>query len=249
MSSKVWVYWNKGWDNVPPVVQFCKRSWEKYSGDREIVYLTDANIKQYLDVDFFPKNIRKAPVQAYSDYLRISLIEEHGGVWLDSTTFLTKPLDDWLPDYLKAWNLFLFSNVRPDRKIASWFIAGDKEHEAVVDWKAKCDAYWMKHTKPHEYFWFHHLFHDVLEEQDFKYKWANVIKHDAKTPRWYNQEAMYANNPAYFAYFKDHKAKLNEIDPVIENAIANGVQSPVYKFDKGLKTNTKMFGLLKDTLL
>lgn len=249
MSDKVWVYWNNGWGDTPPVVQFCKKSWERYSGDREIVYLTDDNVKHYLDVDSFPTNIKKAPVQAYSDYLRISLIEKYGGVWLDATVFLTKPIDDWLPDYLKGWDMFLFSNVRPGRIIASWFIAAKKEHEAIIDWKSKCDTYWKNHTKSHSYFWFHQLFPNVLGERDFKHKWERVTKHQAKAPRWYKQEAMYASNPAYFSYFKDHKSKLNKIDLVIDNAIANGVQSPVYKFDKGLDTNTKMFNLLRDNLL
>ena len=250
MSSKIWVYWNNGWDNVPPVVRFCKRSWEKYSGDREIVYLTDDNIKQYLDVDSFPENIKKAPVQAYSDYLRISLIEKHGGVWLDATVFLTKPLDSWLPDYLKDWDMFLFSNVKPGRLIASWFIAAERGHEAIVEWRTKCDDYWLSRSKAHDYFWFHLLFPEVLMERDFKYKWANVTKHEAKTPQFYGKSAMSANNPAYFSYFKNHKNKLNEVDPVIDNAISNGVQSPLYKFDwKHLKTDTKMFRLLEDKLL
>lgn len=249
MNSKIWVYWNSGWEHVPSTVKFCARSWKRYANDYEIIYLSNDNIHNYVDINKFPKNIHKAPIQAFSDYLRICLVEQHGGIWLDSTVFLTKHINDWLPNYLNNWNMFLFSNVRPDRKIASWFIAAEKEHEAMQCWKRKCYTYWIQHTSPHNYFWFHHLFHDVIKEQDFDDKWNSVIKHDAKAPRWYKNEAMYANNPAYFSYYKDHKIKLNKTDIVIKEAIENKKQAPVYKFDKGFNTNTKMFRMLENMLL
>ena len=57
----------------------------------------------------------------YSDLLRLSLLAKHGGMWMDSTFFVTEPI---LDEYFKV---AFMVNKRPDyfhASIASGYFAG-----------------------------------------------------------------------------------------------------------------------------
>ena len=111
----IWQYWGQGYDNVPPVVRECLDSVDEHAGDFQIVRLSDANLDEYLDIPGFVQEKRKHFSRAhFSDLLRLMLLQEYGGVWLDATVKLSGPL----PPAYSECSFFAFRRdpEEPDQK-------------------------------------------------------------------------------------------------------------------------------------
>lgn len=102
--------------------------------------LDESNIDDYVTFEY--SSITK---QALSDVLRINLLAQHGGVWADATCFCTKPLDEWLPEYMST-GFFAFERPVADRMIGSWFLAASKYNYIIKTFQLKVNAYW--HDNP-----------------------------------------------------------------------------------------------------
>ena len=153
MNKTIWIYWAQGWEDAPHLCKKCAESWRHYNDSWEVVLLDDKTLEHFIP------NIPKLKINktAYSDIVRLYLLKHHGGVWVDSTTFCNKPLDDWLPN-----GTFLFEKPAPGRMISSWFISSDTNSKIINLWYDIVNVYWSKRTKPHNYFWVHILFGYLL---------------------------------------------------------------------------------------
>ena len=62
--------------------------------------MKDATVSQYVDLPEYvwAKKGNGFSVTAFSNVLRLALLDTYGGVWLDSTVMLTGPLPDFLVD-------------------------------------------------------------------------------------------------------------------------------------------------------
>jgi hypothetical protein len=64
-----------------------------------------------------------------------------------------------------------------DRKVGpcSWFIVSGGNNYIMDKWKARCDEYWQKNDKCHNYFWMDSLFRALFEnDEEFRNRWNNV---------------------------------------------------------------------------
>lgn len=173
MNKVIWIYWDKGWCHAPQNAKFCLKSWRHYNPDYKVEVLNDKRIRKLIP-EMFNDNVPHSPA-AKSDIIRIHLIKKYGGVWVDSSVFCNKPLDNWLPS-----GTFMFSNPDKDRMVASWFIKRDEEDCPLINkWYDKTVQYWKEHDIPHTYFWFHYLFNDVYNsDQQSREIWDRQIKID-----------------------------------------------------------------------
>ncbi|MEE1296276.1 MAG: capsular polysaccharide synthesis protein [Bifidobacterium sp.] len=99
-DGPIWVAWWQGLDeHTPPVIKACIESIRRHAGDREAIIVTRDNYAQYAEVDPILVQRRESgtlTINAFCDALRVKLLYEHGGVWLDSTLYLTGGLT---PDF------------------------------------------------------------------------------------------------------------------------------------------------------
>ena len=89
----LWSYWHQGKENAPELVQRCFESVQKYEGNRKINILSFDTIKDYVELPqryYDLVSSGKMPVALFSDILRMYLLTQYGGVWIDSTIMLTK---------------------------------------------------------------------------------------------------------------------------------------------------------------
>ena len=141
MTPKViWFLWLQGLNDAPFVVRRCYESWVKQNPDWKVILLDETNLRQYTNLQIQP-----ASVQAYSDIIRINLLAEHGGVWVDATCYCNKPLADWLPAYMTA-GFFAFHKPGPDRMISSWFMASLPGNYITIQYQKAANQYW--HANP-----------------------------------------------------------------------------------------------------
>lgn len=85
-----------GGNSFPPKIKKCIKSWRKYCPDYQIVEWNDTNV----DIDHMPPYVQqayKAKKWAYvSDYVRLWVIYNNGGIYLDTDVELIKSLSPLL---------------------------------------------------------------------------------------------------------------------------------------------------------
>ncbi len=115
LEGKIWMCWWQGLDAAPEIVRACVNSVRRNAGGREVVIVTNQNLGDYVDIPGWVIDKVKAGVITrtnLSDLLRLSLLAEHGGLWLDATFWCSGPLEDMVfgfpiwsikrPNYLHA---------------------------------------------------------------------------------------------------------------------------------------------------
>lgn len=96
-SNCIWIYWAKGWNNPPEHVEFCKNSVLKNANNRNVILISDENYRDYVNIpDYIERKKRegKITITHFSDILRFSLLADYGGLWLDASMFVMRPLKD-----------------------------------------------------------------------------------------------------------------------------------------------------------
>jgi len=79
----------------PKLAEKCIASWKKYCPDWEIVEWNEDNF-DVMQNGYTRKCIREKKYAFLSDYVRLVVVEKHGGIYLDTDVELIKPLDDLL---------------------------------------------------------------------------------------------------------------------------------------------------------
>ena len=174
----LWTLWLQGWENAPPLVKTCLDSWRVHHPTWTIVELSLDNLAIWLELDeLLPDGKwRKLPPAALSDIIRTELLATYGGVWVDSTLYCTRPLDEWLPNNMPN-GFFAFASPGPDRMLASWFLATTPDHYLIQEWRRRVRAYWFTREEAGAYFWLHYLFGDAYgEDSEFRRLWDAVPK-------------------------------------------------------------------------
>lgn len=134
-NRNIFVYWDKGFDKAPKVVQACYRRLQNYiPKDWTLVTLTEQNVSEYIKMpSFILDMIRGGQIfrANYSDILRTALLYHYGGIWIDSTCFITKDI----PKEILDEKLFMFSirEIIPSTPYSfeNWFIRAN-QHDYVM---------------------------------------------------------------------------------------------------------------------
>ena len=162
-SEKVWVCWFQGIENAPEIVQNCIKSLKYHIKDREIVFLNKGNIKDYVNLpDYIYEKWEKGiiPYAQFSDILRIELLIEHGGIWLDATTYLTAPL----PEYITDSDFFVYHDGLFDKEtvnMGNWLIRSKANNILLNETQNLLLKYWENENYLCHYFLFHMFFRTV----------------------------------------------------------------------------------------
>lgn len=179
----IWTCWFQGRMNAPAVVQRCLESWEAKKPDWDVRCLDAFTIQKYAYlsglVDLKTQTVTSASL---SDIVRIQLLHEFGGVWVDATLYCNQPLDHWLPEYIGA-GFFAFAAPAPGRPLASWFLAAVPNHFLIDHWYSLTCHYWQQRRCTDDYFWFHHLFQALIDSHELAGAfWSRVPKISADGP-------------------------------------------------------------------
>ena len=128
----IWTYWDNS--NIPKLISFCIDSWKKYNPDYTINVLSSDNLHLYTDINI--KNIKWNDSSArQSDIIRLIILEKYGGIWIDASTILTKPLNindnfEFIGYYLEG-----FTTNPKYPVIESWFFATIPHGNFISKWK------------------------------------------------------------------------------------------------------------------
>lgn len=141
IPKKIWTYWHD--TNLPEIIQKFIENWKYHNPDYSIIILNNDNYKEYI-VNCDITNIYNYPAARFyariADFMRIHVINQHGGIWLDASTILHESLDWVLEKYNKSKYEFIGYNIVSKETmpqypaIENWFLAAPKGSKFIQKW-------------------------------------------------------------------------------------------------------------------
>lgn len=230
-SKRVWICWFQGLENAPDIVKICYHSMVVGLPTKNVTLITRENLNQYVKLPSFISKKWKDGIISdthMSDLIRLMLLSEYGGTWIDATVLCTME-ESKIPAYFFESDLFFYQVLKPGKDgfstyPSTWYISA-KAHNKIIDATLfLCFKYWERENSLRDYFLLHHFMSIVLER--YSEQWKKVIPRDNATP---------------------HELLLrlfDQYDPILWEAINE--QSPFhklsYKFEeKKISTNNTMY--------
>lgn len=157
-NGPIWVFWWQGLKTAPALVKACIRSIEQHSGSRDVIVITEQNIRKYAKLPeyIYTKVERKEiTLTQLSDILRFNLLHNHGGLWMDATLYVTGNLDT--PRYFGPF--FTCSGFSDPTYFfvtkglwTGFFIGGCKKEPLFSYMDYFFQLYWEKNSRLIDYF-------------------------------------------------------------------------------------------------
>lgn len=170
-NAPVWVCWWSGEDTAPALVRQCIQSILRYAGTHPVYLITKDNFKDYLDIPVY----MLAKVQGgqlglahLADYIRVSLLAEHGGLWLDATIFCSAQLPAW---YFQLPVFTCKSELREGKYISAYrwvtfCLGGWKGNVFYRFLKDALEEYWRAESHAIDYLFFDHVIYLAYKHID-----------------------------------------------------------------------------------
>ena len=177
LIKKIWICWWQGIDEAPFIVQQCYSSVQKNFKEWDIVVITLDNYKEYIS---FPEYIEtkwkkgQITLTHMSDLLRVELLSKYGGLWIDSTVYVTSP---YFPKSIGTANLFWFKTLKPGAdghvlNMSSWMLYANEKSQILKLTKFLLYEYWKTHNGLLDYFLVHYMM--AIASEVFPYECKEI---------------------------------------------------------------------------
>ena len=142
IPRQIWTYWHD--EDLPMLIRDCIKGWQRHNPHYHITLVHRKTLHQYISVSL-PSNFDQLTYQRQSDWARLVLLMEHGGLWIDASFLITGSLD-FVRDERKvdgsegfAFYLDLFTKDSSFPMLESWFIATIPRGQLVTAWFTEFD--------------------------------------------------------------------------------------------------------------
>lgn len=164
----IWICWLQGIENAPPIVRKCSSSIQANIKNKEIKYIDLNNYSDYVCMpDFIIDKYNQGIIghAHFSDLLRLELLINHGGTWMDSTLLCTS---QDVPSFMLNSPLFVFQQLKPGLdghtvSMSNWFISSYKDNLVLKLTRDLLYNYWGKYNIAINYYIFHMFFKMALK--------------------------------------------------------------------------------------
>lgn len=136
IPKKIWIYW-EGKECV--IVNHCVNKIRSLNPTYEIFFLNAQTISEFSNINF--ANLPKITPQLKSDLIRLDLLSNHGGFWLDASIITYESLD-WIQNLVIENQTDSFGYYRKKNTlnfnypvIETWLIATQKNNDFIKAWK------------------------------------------------------------------------------------------------------------------
>ena len=117
------------------------RRGKKFNADYEFVLLDASSAAEMFPELFGDGPFSRSNVQVQSDLLRLHAVTKMGGIWLDTTVFLTKPLDSIVGSSLPDGFLAVKTDSGSNRFLQNYFLASVPMAPFPVEWLSRFEKY------------------------------------------------------------------------------------------------------------
>lgn len=152
-NKDVWICWLQGISKAPDIVKKCVESIVYWLGDKEIHFIDESNLYDYIDLpNYIIEKWKKGIISntLFSDFIRLDLLKKYGGIWIDSTVFMTGKL----PSYIENHDFFMYRTpIEDEAKIGeSWLIKSPANDDLICLTLDILLEYWKFEKKIRDYF-------------------------------------------------------------------------------------------------
>lgn len=163
--ERIFSIWLQGQDRAPKIVQACWRS-IRANCTQELVILDADSLPQWIDIPGFVlekwESGKMRPAH-FTDICRLALLYKHGGLWLDSTDFVSAAIPQWILDE----DFFVYQSGNTLKGsysfIQNCFIRGRKGNYLTKAWLDAVLEYWKNEDSVIDYFVHQLIFKKVIE--------------------------------------------------------------------------------------
>lgn len=168
-NAPIWVCWWTGLENAPLLVKRCVESTYRNAGNHPVYLVTAETYSNYMEVpDFMLEKVKSGEMGLahLADYIRVTLLAEHGGLWLDATIFCSGRIPDI------CFDLPVFTCKGPVRKShylsnyrwVTFCLGGWKGNVFYRVLSDVFKAYWSRNDYAVDYLFFDHIILTVYEQ-------------------------------------------------------------------------------------
>ena len=161
-NAPIWVCWWTGLDDAPALVQQCVKSIYKESQNHPVHILTQDNITEYIEIpEYFIEKVQKGTMGLahLADYIRVSVLNQYGGLWLDGTIFCSDTIPEWyfeLP-FFTCKSEYRESKYLSHYQWVTFCIGGWKGNVFYSFLKRAFEVYWSQNDTAIDYLFFDYL--------------------------------------------------------------------------------------------
>lgn len=160
-TNIIWFAWLQGLESAPELVKICCKQLRLSYPEKNVIVITNDNYSNYVDIPQYIINKWEKGIITnahFSDLLRLELLINHGGTWIDSTVMCNPKLKDDL--YFNSSLFFYSSFLRNDHTMAgsNWFITSAPNNPVLMLTRELLFNYWKHENHLENYFIFHICF-------------------------------------------------------------------------------------------
>jgi len=155
-KETIWQFWdNPVGKTTPDIVKASIESVKRFKGDFDHKILDNSTVGHYSDMPGYIFDRLKSGRMIYAhfaDLLRLNLLKNHGGIWMDATLYMT----DFVPKYIIDRDFFVFLTDKLTHFsysfMQNFFIRAKKSSFLCEAWYQMCIEYWRKEFTDMDYF-------------------------------------------------------------------------------------------------
>lgn len=165
-NSSIWIFWWQGVEQAPAIVKACISSIKENAKNHPVILLDKENYGNYVKMPAYVMEKffdGKISLMQFSDLLRVSLLYQYGGIWMDATLYVTHPLDEEIHK-----NTFYTIKFSEDErwKWTSFFLASGKNNNLMGLLQTLFFEYWKKEEEVLVYLLIDYFMEMVYENVD-----------------------------------------------------------------------------------
>lgn len=170
-NGKIWVFWWSGEDAAPDIVKACIRSIRENANGHEVIFLDKDTYSDYVSI---PESVQKKHNEGiighahYFDLIRLSLLAQYGGMWIDATVFLSQPI----PSEIFSQPFYSLKTYTRDADYISksrwcgYFLAGSSDFPLFSFTRDCLIAYWERRDVIIDYLLMDYIFALAYEHME-----------------------------------------------------------------------------------
>jgi len=173
-NEPIWVLWYQGKENMPEIVNLCYQSILKNSNNHPVHLITKENLICYMELpNFIYKKVERKQISYthLSDIIRINLLYKYGGLWIDSTTFITAPIETGMfnPLFYSIKNVPLALGTISNYRWAGFYLYSMQGSPAFKVFINLFFEYWKSNNALIDYFLIDYFF-DLLYKKNKQFR-------------------------------------------------------------------------------
>ena len=190
----IWIFWWQGVNSAPTIVKRCISSIKENFKLGSVIVIDQNNYKSfvYIDHNILNKFLSgKITITHFSDYYRMALLYEHGGLWIDGSIFVNSELKSDL--FEKC--IYTIRNPGMDiSNISNWnwtvgLIGGWRHNSFFMICRDLIISYWREFDYPIDYFFLDHFVKLIYDKYPKIMQWFENIEDNNSNFYWLQKNA------------------------------------------------------------